>query len=94
VPIANAQSVTLTENKPITITLTGSDTDNPPLPLTFAIASSPTHGTLGALNTKTGVVTYTPDASYHGNDSFTFTVSNGTNKSAPATVTLKVDSGG
>jgi hypothetical protein len=89
-PIANAQTVSVVVSTPIKITLTGSDPDVPSLTLTFAIATGPTHGVLGSLNTATGVVTYTPNAKYSGTDSFTFTVSNGTNKSAPATVTLNI----
>jgi hypothetical protein len=94
VPTANAQTVDVTENKAITITLTGTDPDSPALPLTFAIATGPTHGSLGNLDTTTGTITYTPDANYHGTDSFTFTVSNGTNKSAPAKVLLNIAGGG
>jgi hypothetical protein len=91
-PTANPQTVTVALNTKTTITLTGSDPDSPVL-LVFAIATKPAHGTLGVLNAQTGVVTYTPNANYKGTDSFTFTVSNGTNTSAPATVTLKVGGG-
>ena len=38
-------------------------------------------------------MTYTPNAGVHGTDSFTFTVSNGTNTSQPATVSLNVATG-
>jgi hypothetical protein len=91
---ANPQTVTVALNTRITITLTGSDPDVPALPLTFTIATTPAHGVLGALNATTGVVTYTPNSKYKGTDSFTFTVSNGTNNSAPALVTLGVGGGG
>jgi hypothetical protein len=93
-PVAIAQSVSVPHNTATVITLTGTDADTPALALTFAIAASPTHGTLSGFNAATGKVTYTPDANYVGTDSFTFTVSNGTNVSAPATVTLHVASGG
>jgi hypothetical protein len=92
-PTAIAKTVTVVLNTKTTITLTGTDPDSPALPLTFSIATKPTHGVLGTLNAATGVVTYTPDAGYKGTDSFTFTVSNGINKSAPATITLDVDGG-
>ena len=53
-------------------TLTGSDTDSQPL--TYAIGSIPTHGSLTSFNASTGVFTYTPTTGYYGADSFTFTV--------------------
>ena len=92
-PTAIAQTVTVALSTKTTITLKGSDLDSPTMPLSFAIATGPTHGVLSALNASTGVVTYTPTAKYKGADSFTFTVSNGTNKSTPAAVTLNVGGG-
>jgi hypothetical protein len=94
VPAAGAWLFNVAENRSISITLTGSDPDNPALVLTFAIAAPPAHGTLGRLNATAGKVTYTPDVNFQGIDSFTYTVSNGTNKSAPGKVTLNVSSGG
>jgi len=94
VPVANAQSVTVIFNTRKAFTLTGSDADTPTLPLTFAIGTSPTHGTLSGLNAATGAVTYTPDTGYLGTDSFTFTVSNGTNRSTAARVSITVSEGG
>jgi hypothetical protein len=93
-PTANAQTVSVPHNTATLITLTGSDADTPALTLTFAIGTSPVHGTLSGFNAAKGTVTYTPAANYVGTDSFTFTVSNGTNTSAPASVTLHVASGG
>jgi uncharacterized repeat protein (TIGR01451 family) len=87
-PIANAQSVSTAQNTPTAINLTGSDPDGDPL--TFNIATSPGNGTLSGLNTNTGAVTYTPNPSFLGTDSFTFRVSDGTTNSVPATVTIDV----
>ena len=92
-PTANAQTVAVAHNTAKAITLTGSDPDSPALPLTYAIVASPTHGTLSGLNAATGAVTYTPTNNFQGKDSFTFTVSNGANTSAPATVTINVAPG-
>jgi hypothetical protein len=39
-------------------------------------------------NSATGALTYTPGAGFHGSDTFEFTVNNGPNTSAPATVTI------
>ena len=45
-PTANAQSVTTTEGAPTAITLTGTDPNIPPLPLTYTVTIGPAHGTL------------------------------------------------
>jgi len=70
------------------ITLSGTD----PLgggPMTYAIVTAPTHGTLSSITD--GVVVYTPDGSA-GTDSFTYTANNGVETSAPATVSLTLTS--
>ena len=87
-PTANAQSVTVQTNTATSITLTGSDDDSPTLPLTYTVVTQPTHG---ALTGTAPNVTYTPTGGYTGPDSFTFTVSNGTNTSAAGTVTITVN---
>jgi hypothetical protein len=84
-PVANAQSVTVVEDTPKTITLSGTEPDGEPL--TFALASSPAHGTLSGTAPN---LTYSPAAGYTGPDSFTFTVSDGTSTSPPATVSITV----
>ena len=84
-PIANNQSVTVIEDTPRVITLTGSDVDGDPL--TFTIVTQPLHGVL----TVTGAtVTYTPDPNDNGQDSFTFQVNDGTLNSNIATVSINV----
>ena len=87
-PVANGQSVSTSENTPVTIALTGSDPNQ--LPLTFAIVGNPANGTLSLLNTNTGTVTYTPGTNYAGADSFTFHVNNGQTNSTAAPVNLSV----
>jgi Bacterial Ig domain/Dockerin type I domain len=89
-PIANAQSVNVAHNTAKAITLTGSDPDTPPLSLTFAVVTNPSHGTLTGTAPN---LTYTPTAGYQGADSFTFTVSNGTSISTAATVSITVAAG-
>ncbi len=57
----------------------------------IAVAGTPAHGSLSLIG---AVATYTPDANYHGPDSFTFTVYDGTVTSASATVSITVNSAG
>ncbi len=85
-PVAAAQSKTTAEETPVQITLAGTDADGDEL--TYAIATPPAHGTLSTV--ADGKVTYTPDANYAGADSFTFTASDASTSSAPATVSLTV----
>ena len=67
------------------ITLTGSDPDGDTL--AYALAATTTHGTLGGIAPE---LTYTPDAGFTGDDGFTFTVSDGSAESQPATVLITV----
>jgi hypothetical protein len=84
-PTANSQSVSTAEDTALPITLTGTDPDGDAL--TFAIATVPTNGTLSGTAPN---VTYTPNASFNGADSFTFTVNDGTVDSAAATISITV----
>ncbi len=84
-PTADDQSVSTPEDTALGIILTGGDVDGDAL--TFVIGSGPTHG---ALTGTPPSVTYTPDADYHGPDSFTYTASDGALTSAPATVSITV----
>jgi VCBS repeat-containing protein len=56
--------------------------------LTAFVDQQPAHGTL-ALNTN-GSFTYTPAKLFHGTDTFTYHVSDGTATSPAATVTITV----
>ncbi|WP_143393713.1 beta strand repeat-containing protein [Fimbriiglobus ruber] len=86
-PTADDQSVTLAEGGNAAITLTGADSNVPPLPLTYTVTVAPAHGTLSGTAPD---LTYTPDAGYFGPDSFQFTDTNGTVTSTPAAVTFTV----
>ena len=87
-PVANDQSVAAVKNIPHPLMLTASDGDGDPL--TFAIVSGPTNGSLSGFNTNTGALTYTPNLNYTGPDSFTFRVNDGQTDSATATVSITV----
>ena len=90
-PVANPQSVVVGQNTQIVIALTGSDSLGNPI--AFAIATQPAQGTLTA-NPATApvgtVFTYTPAPGFVGNDSFTFTTTDGFLTSLPATVGILV----
>ncbi len=87
-PYAHTQTVSLIQNNPQAVTLTGSGVAL--TPLVYSVISQPANGTL------TGVapnLTYTPAANFNGSDSFTFLVNNGTSNSAPATVYIGIWAG-
>jgi hypothetical protein len=85
-PMADDLEESVIENGLVEITLSGSDPEGSNL--TYAVVSGPSNGSLSA---STGqVLTYTPTADYFGSDSFTYTVNDGTQDSAPATVSITV----
>jgi len=85
-PSANDQALFSNSSAARAITLSGSSPKQ--LPLTYTILTQPTHGTIqGSVPT----ITYTPEAAFSGQDSFTFKVSDGTLESAAATVSITVD---
>jgi Tol biopolymer transport system component len=85
-PLAIAQSRALNGAAATAITLTGSSPRA--LPLSYTVLTPPVHGTL--LGTAPNL-SYTPDPSYSGPDSFSFKVSDGALDSTPATVSLTID---
>ena len=85
-PTAIDQTVSTDEDTALDITLTGTDPESDPL--TYAIGTSPTDGVLTGTAPN---VTYTPNTDFNGEDSFTFTVNDGTDDSAEATVTITVN---
>ncbi len=97
-PSAAAGSATTAAGTPVTVTLHGSDAES--CNLTFAITTSPTHGSLGTVsnvgcvagspNTDTATVVYTPAGGYTGPDAFGFTVTDGGGLTSTATISLTV----
>lgn len=83
VPVATSETLTATPGAPLSIVLGGVDADGDPL--TFTRTSEPAHGSITGVEPN---LTYTRAADFPGFDSFTFTASDGTATSAPATITL------
>jgi DNA/RNA endonuclease G (NUC1) len=84
-PVANNQAVTVQEDGSKAITLTATDAEGNTL--SYAVANGPTHGALSGSGAN---FTYTPDANFNGQDSFTFTVKDKYLTSAAATVSINV----
>lgn len=84
-PGANVKFVKTEPNTPVTIVLSGSDSESNPL--TFDITAPPKHGVLSG---DAPYVTYMPDTNYIGPDRLRFTVSDGEFTSDPAPVTIAI----
>jgi|GEM_PF-4861970 len=84
-PTANPASLTTYSNKPLPITLTGSDPNGDQL--IFYIVNQPTNGTLYGTGAN---ILYSPNINYFGSDSFTFMVSDIFLNSVPVTVSINV----
>jgi hypothetical protein len=78
-------TVTVVNDAPVAITLTGSDVDGPVT--NFSVVDNPTQGQLSGVAPN---LTYQPFTNYIGTDNFTFTVNDGSLTSAVATVSLTV----
>lgn len=87
-PVASNGTKSTNEDTAATGTVTASDTEGSSL--TYSVVTGPSHGSL-TLNSN-GSYSYTPDANYHGADSFTYKANDGTDDSNTATVSLTVNS--
>ncbi|MBC8126255.1 MAG: tandem-95 repeat protein, partial [Gloeobacteraceae cyanobacterium ES-bin-144] len=85
-PLAIAKSISVNEDNVLTTTLAGSDVEGSPL--TYTVVNPPVNGTVTLAG---AVATYTPYANFHGPDSFSFTVSDGTVTSTSALVSAVVN---
>ena len=88
-PTAANGTLSTVENTATAGTLVASDPAG--RPLTFAIQSNGIKGTATITNPATGAYAYTPSLNAIGTDSFTFWVSNGTQVSNVATITVTIN---
>ena len=84
-PVAINQSLTTAFETAFSIVLSGTDAESDAL--TFKVSKQPSAGVLSGTLPN---LTYTPFSSVSGLDSFTFTVNDGVNESAPATITVDI----
>jgi hypothetical protein len=84
-PVANPRTVSTNQNTAAAVTLTGSDPQSQAL--TWTILQQPANG---ALTGTAPNLTYTPETGFVGADFFTFRVSDGTNTSQVARVSITV----
>jgi hypothetical protein len=87
-PVVVNDTVSTSENNPVTIGVGTNDSDPDGDPLTFARTTGPAHGT--AICTAAGSCTYSPARDYVGADSFTYTASDGSGGHTVGTVSVTV----
>ncbi len=87
-PQAVDNNLTATEDTPLNGQLYGTDAEGP---VSYAIASQPSHGSVTLLGSGSAYFNYIPDANYHGPDSFTFTVSDNQGATDIGTINLTID---
>jgi Ca2+-binding RTX toxin-like protein len=89
-PVCEAKSVSVPHETSVVVPLTCTDA-NTAQPLTLAISSPPTNGTLAsAIDTGAKTIRYNPPLAYSGPDSFAYTATANGITSAPATVSLDI----
>lgn len=86
-PTAKGGSVTTKEDKPVPITLAGSDPDGDLL--SYNVVTEPSHGSISGTEPN---LTYSPGTNYNGQDSLTFKVNDGKSDSAVETVLINITS--
>ncbi|WP_345984863.1 tandem-95 repeat protein [Sulfurimonas sp. HSL-1656] len=87
-PVAVADNLNLDEDTNATLNVLANDTDQNGDTLFVTAVSAAGHG--AAVINPDGTVTYTPAANYNGPDSFTYTVGDGTGRSADGNVSVTV----
>ncbi len=90
-PVAHDDSANTNEDTAVEINVPSNDTDDTGLDLTtVTVTANPTNGST-SVNATTGKITYTPNAGYHGTDTFKYTIKDSDGVvSNEATVTVNV----
>ncbi|MBK8386167.1 MAG: tandem-95 repeat protein [Candidatus Accumulibacter sp.] len=88
-PVAVDDTFLTDEDSALTQTLATNDTPSGDGGNTWALATGPSHGSV-VVNAD-GSFTYTPDADYHGPDSFTYTLTDADGDVSTATALLTVN---
>ena len=89
-PVAVNDTVTTAEDTAVDIDVVANDTDIEGDTLSVTAVTTPSNGTAVVAEGSSTTVTYTPDASFTGTDSFDYTVSDGTDTDT-GTVTVTVN---
>ncbi|MEI6886752.1 MAG: Ig-like domain-containing protein [bacterium] len=86
-PVANADTATTLAGDSVTIDVLANDTDADGNTLSITSAGSPTHG-VSVINA--GNIVYTPSIGFSGDDTFTYSISDGSGGTSSASVSVHV----
>ncbi|MGO3785800.1 MAG: tandem-95 repeat protein [Pseudoalteromonas prydzensis] len=86
-PVASAEAVSVNEDTPLTINLAASDIEGDTL--TYQVSSQPQNGTVTLTGSQ---AVYQGASNFFGTDSFSFVANDGSVDSAPAVITVTVNS--
>jgi len=86
-PVAHADTITTESNTAVTIDVLSNDSDVDGDALSISKVSQPAHG---AVTVSGGNLVYSPATDYSGQDSFSYTVSDGKGGEASTAVTVTV----
>ena len=89
-PVANDDQFTTNEDTAVSGSVTGNDNDPDGDSVTYAQTSTPTSGSVVFNND--GTFTYTPNANFHGSDSFDYELVDADGATSTATVTIDIAS--
>ena len=89
-PVAEADTATTNEDAPVLIDVLANDTDIDGDTLRIASVARPGNGT-AVVDSETGQIRYTPNADFNGEDTFTYTVSDGAGGTALGSVAVTVE---
>ncbi len=88
-PVANTLTLDMNQDTTLSVPLGGTDFDGDTVTVVDASISAPANGVV--VKTGSGIYTYQPNPGFHGEDTFTYKVSDGKEQSFIATVTIKVN---
>jgi hypothetical protein len=89
-PIARNDTAVTPQGVPVAIAVLANDTDAENDPISLVSVTQPANGS--AVINANGTITYTPNASFVGTNTFTYTITDGIAGNASATVTVTVQS--
>ncbi|MGE0382821.1 MAG: Ig-like domain-containing protein, partial [Hyphomicrobium sp.] len=87
-PVAGNDTITGTEDAPLSGSVTANDSDPDGDTVSYSLVTGTAHGTL-TFQTN-GTFSYTPDANFHGADSFTYQITDSDGGVGVATTTLNI----